>query len=424
MSESFQTNPSSKLRAVIVGAGIAGLSVAAFLRRCPQYDVTIYERRSADFKETSAGLGVHINGINVLKRLGIGKEEIRAGICSGYRTYNVKEEQMSKSQLDHGPDGDGRLWLVFRQDLKNILLEKVTGNTGEGDPIHVIYGCQIASIEPEAGVVKFDDGTSITADLIIGADGIHSKVREAVIPPSYPAPVPCGLSLYRFVLPMDVVKDAVGDESQWPVMLNQDEGTFVTVIAAGDAGNRHVVMYPYHDYEQMNIAFAVPDWSLKRPSELEYSWNSEGGVAEMVEGIQEFPPWLKRVFSRAPRVALFQVHDQEPLPTYVKCRTVLIGDAAHAMVPYQGQGANQALEDVEGINDLFADVLDRDHIPSLLQTWDSIRRPRASEIQRGSRTSQGKIATKGAAEAILSVKPSLSMKEAMTQLQRSESTGV
>ncbi|KAJ5736644.1 uncharacterized protein N7483_001769 [Penicillium malachiteum] len=171
---------------------------------------------------------------------------------------------------------------------------------------------------------------------------------------------------------MDAVKDAVGGDSQWPVMFNQDEGTFVTVIAAGDTGNRHVVMYPCRGHEQMNIAFAVPDWSLKRPSELEYSWNAQGSVPEMVEGIQGFPPWLQRVFSRTPRVALFQVHGQEPLPTYVKSRTILIGDAAHAMVPYQGQGANQALEDVEGINALFADILDRDNIPSLLQNWDSI----------------------------------------------------
>ncbi|KAF1960290.1 hypothetical protein CC80DRAFT_590572 [Byssothecium circinans] len=69
---------------------------------------------------------------------------------------------------------------------------------------------------------------------------------------------------------------------------------------------------------------------------------------------------------RTLNVQLFQVRDQEPLPTYVRGQTVLIGDAAHAMVPYQGQGANQALEDVEGLDALLADVTNRDSIPGLL----------------------------------------------------------
>lgn len=127
-----------------------------------------------------------------------------------------------------------------------------------------------------------------------GADGIHSKVREAVIPQSHPAPVPSGLSLYRFVLPMGVVRDAIGDENEWPAMFNCDHGTFVAIIA--DVGNRHVVMYPCRGHEQMNIACAVPDSSLKNPSQLKYSWNAQGSVEDMVEGFQGFPPWLQRVF--------------------------------------------------------------------------------------------------------------------------------
>lgn len=100
---------------------------------------------------------------------------------------------------------------------------------------------------------------------------------------------------------------------------------------------------------------------------------------------------------------------------------MLIGDAAHAMVPYQGQGANQALEDVEGLDVLLADVTDRDGIPGLLCTWDSVRRPRASEIQRSSRASQAKIASRSASDAILSVKPYMSIKEALAQLQGQQS---
>lgn len=114
------------------------------------------------------------------------------------------------------------------------------------------------------------------------------------------------------------------------------------------------------------------------------------------------------------------MHDQEPLPTYIKGRTVLIGDAAHAMVPYQGQGANQAFEDAEGLNVLFADVTERDQIPGRLRIWDSIRRPRASEIQGSSRSSQAKIASKEASTALSTIRPYTNMKEALALRQGSK----
>ncbi|KZM20794.1 monooxygenase [Ascochyta rabiei] len=407
----------STMHIVVIGSGIAGLSAAAILRKYPQFSITVYERRDADFKESSAALGIRANGISVLKEIGICREEIRAVVGAGYRTYNLKEEEMSKSLVGDGPDGDGALWFVFRQDLKDALLHRVTREDGEGSPVKVLYGTHVVSVEPRTGVVEFADRMSVQAYLIIGADGIHSRVRSSVIPASHPAPTPCGLSVYRFILPMDDIRDAIGADHGMPAMYNYDEGTFVAIIAAGDVENRNVVMYPCREHQQMNLACAIADSSLKNPAQLEYSWNARGSVKEMVESIEGFPQWLQRVFSRTPQAQLFQVRDQEPLPTYALGRTVLIGDAAHAMVPYQGQGANQALEDVEGLDVLLAEVADADVIPGLLQVWDSIRRPRASEIQRGSRASQANIASKTASASILSVRPHVGMKEALAQLQ-------
>ena len=101
---------------------------------------------------------------------------------------------------------------------------------------------------------------------------------------------------------------------------------------------------------------------------------------------------------------------------YINGRTVLIGDAAHAMVLYQGQGANQTLEDIEGLNALLEDVVNCDAIPRALEIWDSVRRPRAFEIERGSRASQATIASRSASSAILAVKPCVTMPQALAQL--------
>ena len=127
--------------------------------------------------------------------------------------------------------------------------------------------------------------------------------------------------------------------------------------------------------------------------------------------------------SRATRVQLFHVRDQEPLPMYINGRTVLIGDAAHATVLYQGQGANQALEDIEGLNALLIDVVNCQAIPRALEFWDSARRPRASEIVRGSRASQATLASRSASSAILAVKLYVTMPQALAQLRTQSTIG-
>lgn len=95
---------------------------------------------------------------------------------------------------------------------------------------------------------------------------------------------------------------------------------------------------------------------------------------------------------------------------------MLIGDAAHAMAPYQAQATNQALEDVEGLNAILAHASSRDRIPDFLKTWDSVRRPHASVVQSDSRDSQAKLSTAQSSDAFLRFKPYVPMKEILARL--------
>lgn len=97
--------------------------------------------------------------------------------------------------------------------------------------------------------------------------------------------------MFRFVLPMEVVKDAIGSEEQMPAMFDYNEGVYIAILSAGP-GDSHTIMYPCRGHELMNFACAVPDSKLKDST---YSWNAVGSVEEMVEIFRGFPEWLVRI---------------------------------------------------------------------------------------------------------------------------------
>ncbi|KAK1466121.1 hypothetical protein CCUS01_07469 [Colletotrichum cuscutae] len=396
---------SNKLRVIVIGGGIAGLSAAAVLRQ--KHDVTVYDRddptssssSSASAPERGAGIGLGPNGTKMLKKASqFSPKNVKATICAGSRTYDGQGNLLREMTGVSEPFGSEWL-LMHRGDLRDELLRLATGDAAKlgisGPPATVVEGVQVVGVDVEEGKVKLKNGEEVTADVIVGADGIHSLVRQAVLGgPSHM--VSPGASLYRFTFPLEKARDILGG---YPAAIDPSNSNFLNMMTADDETHRNIIFYPCRDTTLLNVVARIPDAMLSVESIT--SWNAEGSAEEMLDHFFDFAPWMLAIMKHIKResltpstsrnaqnIHLYKVKDADPLPTYTRGCAVLVGDAAHPMTPFQGQGATQAIEDAEGLRLLLHESVSADDLESItlaLRTWDSVRRPRASQVQQNSR---------------------------------------
>lgn len=234
--------------------------------------------------------------------------------------------------------------------------------------------------------------TTLTADLIIAADGIRSALRASVLaqdPP--PSAIPTGLSAYRFMVPISRLRAAA------PAFTARiDPAAPYTSMVMG--WDRRLVMGPCRtnapsdpnagDYA---VVALVPDELLvaAEKDDAGASWNSEGELGALREAYRDFPEWVTGMFGAVEgAIGLWQLRDLEPLERWCRGRVVLVGDAAHAMLPTQGQGASQSLEDAEALGAVFEDVegwVEREEVGRRLEEMVACRYERATLIQAYSR---------------------------------------
>ncbi|KAF9877498.1 FAD binding domain protein [Colletotrichum karsti] len=371
----------TKLRIVVVGGGIAGLAAAAILRQ--KHDVVVYDRDPEDAPERGAGIGLGPNGSKMLKSaFQFSPENVKATVCSGTRTYD-KEGNLLR-EITGVTEPFGSEWLLMhRQDLKEELTRLATGDAAKlgisGPQAKIVHGVEVKEVDVELGKVVLSNGEVVEADVIVGADGIHSVVREAILG-GEPNMVSSGVSLYRFVYSLDKAKEVLGG---LPAAIDPDAGGFLNMMTADDDLRRNIIFYPCRNNTALNVVARVPDTMLSQESEA--SWSAEGNKAEMLENLKDFAPWMLEIMRNVEDVRLYKVKDADPLTHYVGGRAVILGDAAHPMTPFQGQGATQAIEDAEGLRLLLHDNVNASNVFGVLQTWDSVRRPRASQVQQNSR---------------------------------------
>jgi len=222
-------------------------------------------------------------------------------------------------------------------------------------------------VQDDAGVVlQFEDGSSARHEVLIGADGIHSRVRSALF--GEESPRFTGVVSYRSVVPSERVQDVPeidaftkwwGPNPQSQIVtfpLNQGRETFVFATTGQD------------------------NWT-------EESWTSEGDVQELRQVYRDFHPDARKLLDACERVLKSALYEREPLAQWSQGRVSLLGDACHPMLPFMAQGAGMAIEDAVVLGRALAGVA-LPGVPQALQVYEQARRERTARIQIGSRGNQ------------------------------------
>jgi salicylate hydroxylase len=311
-------------RATIVGAGLGGLTAALALLRAG-WRVRVYEQAKV-LGEVGAGVTLSPGALKALARLGLGPRLLGASLpVPNVAFLNYRTGALLAGALDQGRPVDGGLETprhIHRADLHAILLRAVQAL----DPASVATDKRLVGVAPDdAGVdSRFADGTTDRADILIGADGARSVVRRQAFEDR--APEFAGQVAFRCLIPF---------EEAAPFM-----GTAAAAVSIGAGRIFH--RYPIRGGTLVNvIGIARTEcWTGE-------SWSTPAAVFEFLQAYQGFHDDVVGLIKRAPAEHLIKwgLFTRPPLPQWSQDRMVLLGDAAHPILPFLGLGAALAIED-------------------------------------------------------------------------------
>jgi len=342
-------------RIAIIGAGLGGTAAAGLLQR-RGYDVALYEQAPA-FSRLGAGIHLGPNVMKIMRRIGCEDALNRMGShpdCWTSRDGRTADVIARIPLGDHALKAYGASYLtVHRGDFHALMTQAVTPGT-------IRFGKRVASVDDTGDAVRliFSDGSVETADIVIGADGVNSRIREHLLgaePPRY-----TGYVAHRAVFPASLLGNKPYD-----------------MCVKWWSEDRHMMVY-YVTEKRDEYYYVTGVPQAEWPEGVSMVDSSRD---EMREAFAGFHPDIQHLIDVSPSITRWPLLERDPLPLWSRGRLVLLGDACHPMKPHMAQGAAMAIEDAAMLARCLDEVGVRDY-PAAFALYEANRAARASKVQR------------------------------------------
>ncbi|KAI0721770.1 hypothetical protein C8Q72DRAFT_787710 [Fomitopsis betulina] len=357
-----------QLHILVVGCGLGGLAAAHCLAQAG-HRITLFESAAA-IGEVGAGIQVSPNVTRLLIRWGLGEQLKKVSVYPEalvFRRYS-NGEMVAYTRWAERMDAFGAPYYhIHRADFHKLLY-----NLAEHE-MELRLNSTVVDCDPEAPSITLASGEVVHGDLVIGADGIKSRIQKTVLGRENPAH-PTGDAAYRATIPAASL--LADPELQSLVKTPEMTGWM--------GPQRHIMGYLVRAGELYNLVMLHPD-----DGSVE-SWTAEGSADKMRADFADFEPRIQKLLKMVDTTLKWRLMDRKPLDTWIHPagRVALLGDACHPMLPYRAQGAAMAIEDAAVLGNLLSHISHRSQLKSLLYAYESLRLPRASATQASSRLNQ------------------------------------
>ncbi|KAL1977280.1 hypothetical protein VTN31DRAFT_139 [Thermomyces dupontii] len=365
------------IKVVIVGAGFGGLTAAIECHR-QGHDVEIYEK-FPELKQLGDIISFGANAGRIFKRWSNGAIADRMRPLSidlrkyGFRIHKWDTGEIVTVQETPEQDPDAPTFNGHRGELHTVVFNYAKDELGI--PIHLGHNVtQYWEDDDHAGII-LEDGTKVTADVVIGSDGVRSKARELVL--GYEdKPKSSGYAVYRAWFPnTDMIKDPRTKQ----------------FCENGDTFNGWIGPDVHFLFSTIKNGQDCC-WVLthKDEADIEESWSFPGNLEDVFKILEGWDPMCKAIVEKTPSLVDWKLVYRDPLPRWVsdKGRIALLGDSAHPFLPTSAQGATQAMEDGVVFAVCLKRIGDKKKIPAAVRAYEAIRYDRVRAVQKTGETTR------------------------------------